>query len=99
MNAPAAPPATDTDFQVEITSTGQVFQVPAGQSVLHTLMFEGFDIPYACEEGVCGTCMTGVKSGEVDHRDHYLTPEEQATNTQFMPCCSRARSAKLVLDL
>jgi len=89
----------DTEFEVEIASTGQIFTVPCGQSVLHTLMFEGFDIPYSCEEGVCGTCLIGVKSGEVEHRDHYLTPEEQATNTRFMPCCSRARGAKLVLDL
>jgi vanillate O-demethylase ferredoxin subunit len=99
MNAPVAPTSPDTDFEVEIASTGQVIQIPAGQSVLHTLMFEGFDIAYACDEGVCGTCLTRVKSGEVDHRDSYLTPEEQASHKQFMPCCSRARSAKLVLDL
>ena len=90
---------TDQDFVVEIASTGQVIEIPAGQSVLHTLMFEGFDIPFACEEGVCGTCLTGVKSGEIDHRDQYLTPEEQASQTQFLPCCSRAKSYKLVLDL
>jgi hypothetical protein len=27
------------------------------------------------------------------------TPEEQAANDQFTPCCSRAVSARLVLDL
>ena len=96
MNAPAAP---DTDFEVEIASTGQVIQIPAGQSVLHTLMFEGFDIPYACDEGVCGTCLTRVKAGMPDHRDQYLLPEEQAANDQFLPCCSRSKSARLVLDL
>ena len=90
---------TDTSFEVEIASTGQVFEIPAGQSVLHTLMFEGVDIPFACEGGVCGTCLTGVKSGEVDHRDMYLTPDEQAKNDCFMPCCSRSKSARLVLDL
>ena len=91
--------ATDHGFEVEIASTGQVIEIPAGQSVLHTLMFEGFDIPFACEEGVCGTCLTGVKGGESDHRDQYLTPEEQSSQTQFLPCCSRAKSARLVLDL
>ena len=40
--------ATDHGFEVEIASTGQVIEIPAGQSVLHTLMFEGFDIPFAC---------------------------------------------------
>jgi vanillate O-demethylase ferredoxin subunit len=53
----------------------------------------------SCEQGVCGTCLTGVKSGVPDHRDQYLTPEERAANNQFLPCCSRASSARLVLDL
>lgn len=29
----------------------------------------------------------------------YLTPEEQAANDPFTPCCSRARTPLLVLDL
>jgi vanillate O-demethylase ferredoxin subunit len=40
-----------------------------------------------------------VIEGVPDHRDLYLTPEEQAAGDQFLPCCSRARSARLVLDL
>jgi vanillate O-demethylase ferredoxin subunit len=48
---------------------------------------------------VCGTCLTRVLEGVPDHKDQYLTPEEQAANDQFTPCCSRARSALLVLDL
>ena len=53
----------------------------------------------SCEQGVCGTCLTRVLEGECDHRDDCLTPEEQAANDQFTPCCSRAKSARLVLDL
>jgi vanillate O-demethylase ferredoxin subunit len=48
---------------------------------------------------VCGTCITRVLEGEVDHRDMYLTEDERACNEQFLPCCSRARSKVLVLDL
>jgi len=40
-----------------------------------------------------------VIDGVPDHRDQYLLPEEQAANDQFLPCCSRAKSARLVLDL
>jgi vanillate O-demethylase ferredoxin subunit len=57
------------------------------------------DIPMSCEQGVCGTCLTRVKAGTPDHRDQYLMPEEQAANDQFLPCCSRSKSGRLVLDL
>ena len=48
---------------------------------------------------MCGTCLTRILEGEPDHKDAYLTPEEQAANDQFTPCCSRANSPLLVLDL
>jgi vanillate O-demethylase ferredoxin subunit len=40
-----------------------------------------------------------VLAGEPEHRDMYLTEDEQAACDQFLPCCSRAKSARLVLDL
>jgi vanillate O-demethylase ferredoxin subunit len=57
------------------------------------------EIQTACEQGVCGTCLTRVIAGVPDHKDQYLTPEEQAANDQFLPCCSRAKTACLVLDI
>ena len=56
-------------------------------------------IPVSCEQGVCGTCLTRVIEGEPDHRDLVLTSDEHARNDQFLPCCSRSKSALLVLDL
>jgi vanillate O-demethylase ferredoxin subunit len=76
-----------------------VFTVPAGTTVIKVLLDAGVEIPYSCEEGVCGTCLTRVVEGVPDHRDMYLTEEEQAANDQFTPCCSRAKSKVLVLDL
>ena len=97
----AAPIDTSGDrtFELEVASTGQVITVLPKQTALQALHAAGLDIASSCEEGVCGTCLTGVKSGTPDHRDHYLTTEEHQANDQFMPCCSRARSARLVLDL
>ena len=34
-----------------------------------------------------------------DARELHVTPEERAANNQFLPCCSRASSPRLVLDL
>ena len=91
--------ANDGSFELEIASSGRVIPVRADQSALAALLEAGLDIPMSCEQGVCGTCLTRVKAGTPEHRDQYLTPEEQAANDQFLPCCSRASSARLVLDL
>jgi vanillate monooxygenase ferredoxin subunit len=97
----AAPQDTtgDTAFEVKIASIGKTYPVPAGQSVVQALQSHGIEILTSCEQGVCGTCITRVLDGEPDHRDMYFTEEEHAKNDQFTPCCSRARSKTLVLDL
>ncbi|RQR24602.1 PDR/VanB family oxidoreductase [Burkholderia sp. Bp9142] len=97
--AAALPAASNETFNVQVASTGEVISVGPHQSVLAALAARGFDIPTSCEQGVCGTCLTRVLSGEPEHRDVYLTEEERAGNDQFLPCCSRSKSPLLVLDL
>jgi vanillate O-demethylase ferredoxin subunit len=89
----------DVAFEVRIASSGQVIAVAAGQSVVDVLAEQGFEIPLSCEQGFCGTCVTGVLEGIPDHRDIYFTEAEHARNDQFTPCCSRSKSKLLVLDL
>ncbi|MEM5316967.1 PDR/VanB family oxidoreductase [Paraburkholderia sp. JHI869] len=86
-------------FQVRIQSSGAVIDVQPGCSVVEALARHGVDVLTSCEQGVCGTCMTRVLEGQPDHRDSYLTDAEKAAGEYFLPCCSRAQSALLVLDL
>ncbi|KAF7963083.1 Vanillate O-demethylase oxidoreductase [Cupriavidus sp. UYMU48A] len=86
-------------FEVKLASSGKTVIVPAEQTVAEALANAGVDVPVSCGQGICGTCLVRVLEGEPDHRDLYLSPEEQARNDQFTPCCSRARSRTLVLDL
>ena len=91
--------ASDGSFEVKLASSGKRIRVGKDQTVVQALAAAGVLVQTSCEQGVCGTCLTRVLEGEPDHRDMYLTPEEQAANEQFLPCCSRAKSACLVLDL
>ena len=89
----------DASFEVKLASSGRVVMVAHDKTVVQALLEAGVEVPTSCEQGVCGTCLTRVIDGEPDHRDMFLTPAEQQANDQFTPCCSRAKSAMLVLDL
>lgn len=91
--------ATQTAFEVQITSTGAVFLVEADQSIANALRANGVYIPTSCEQGICGTCLTNVLEGIPDHRDAFLTEDERSSNKMIMLCCSRAKSSRLILDL
>lgn len=87
------------EFEVQLSSNGKTYKIPADKSITQVLCENGIDLPTSCEQGVCGTCLTRVLEGEPEHLDSFLTDDERAANDQILPCCSRSKSAKLVLDL
>ena len=91
--------SADGSFEVKIASTGKCYAVSKDQSIVEALKGHGIEILTSCEQGVCGTCITRVLHGEPEHRDMYFTDDEKTKNDQFTPCCSRSKSAVLVLDL
>lgn len=97
-------------FSAEVDTSGSSFEVYCAQSdmtvqvgeedtIARALKAAGIAVDVSCEEGVCGTCITDVLEGEPDHRDHFLTDEEKEDNDQMALCCSRAKSAKLTIDI
>jgi vanillate O-demethylase ferredoxin subunit len=93
------PDPTGSSFKIVLAKTGREIVVHDGETVVKACQRLGCDIPTSCEQGVCGTCLVNVLAGEPDHRDFYLTEAERQSNTMMLACCSRARSAELVLDL
>ncbi|ARU04652.1 oxidoreductase [Comamonas serinivorans] len=89
----------DGAFEVKLASSGQVLHIPADRSVADVLVEAGVDLYTSCSEGTCGTCVTRVLAGTPLHRDVFLTDAEHDSGELFTPCCSRACSPLLVLDL
>jgi vanillate O-demethylase ferredoxin subunit len=86
-------------FEVVARRSGKTVQVGADESIIDALAKAGVKIKKSCEQGVCGTCLTDVLEGEPDHKDKFLNEEEREAGDQIIACCSRAKSARLVLDI
>ena len=91
--------AEERPFDVVMFKSGRTVHVPVGVSCLKVLRDHGADVDWSCGEGVCGTCETEVVEGIPDHRDAVLTPQEREANETMMPCVSRAKSARMVLNI
>jgi ferredoxin-NADP reductase len=91
--------AGDDTFEVECVKSGVTVSVPPNKSIMQVLWEHNIEVLYACEEGWCGNCKVGLISGQVDHRDEYLSEKERETSLQV--CISRAAPGekKLVLDI
>ena len=91
--------AGDQAFEVELAQSGQRFTVAPDQSILDCLIDNGCDPLFDCKRGECGVCAVPVLEGEIDHRDYVLTAREKAEGNVMQICISRAKGARLVLDL
>ena len=95
-----APPVGD-EFAVELELSGTELTVPGDMSMLEALEEAGANPSFLCRGGACGQCELEVVScdGVLIHNDHYLSDHEKAENKSIMPCVSRAKCSKLVVNL
>lgn len=94
------PASTEETFSVTLARSGQQFTIPADRTIASVLLEQNVAVPLSCEMGMCGACLTRVIEGEVDHRDTVQSAAEKSSSDQAIAlCCSRARSAHLLLDM
>lgn len=89
---------TGDSFEVECRESGITLTIGPDDTIAKALAKAGIKVEVKCEEGVCGTCLTDVLEGDIDHRDQFLTAEEREDGDVMCVCCSRARGT-LVLDI
>jgi ferredoxin len=92
-------PDDEHAFDVILKDSDVTVNVRADQTILEALLAKGIDVPYDCQEGICGTCEVGVLKGQIDHRDQVLTKTERGQGDRMMACCSRAKGNSLMLVL
>jgi dimethylamine monooxygenase subunit B len=86
-------------FKAFLSRSGIEVEVGQDESLLEAIERVGVAAPCLCRGGACGVCATPLLEGDPEHRDHFLSPAERESGQLIMPCVSRARSARLVLDL
>jgi len=89
--------SADQPFVVELDGTD--YSIPADRSILAVLEENGIDVFKSCEEGICGSCVSGVLAGVPEHRDNCLSVADKASGEQIALCVSRSASPKLVIEL
>lgn len=95
----AAPAGGNAGFELVLARRGVRIPVGPDQTAAQALLDHGVDIPLSCEQGICGSCLVPVLEGIPEHRDVFLSAAERDANRCFTPCCSRARTPSLLIDL
>lgn len=95
-----APPIGEP-FKIQLARSNKEIEVSAEMSMLEAIEAAGVEADFLCRGGVCGRCELQVleTDGALLHNDHFLTDAEKASGKKIMPCVSRAKCERLVLDI
>ena len=79
-------------FTVSVSGKDIKFPCEPNETVLDAAQRAGYELPYSCRKGVCGTCKGQIVAGEVRaYAGDALSPQEQAER-QVLYCQTRPRS-------
>jgi dimethylamine monooxygenase subunit B len=94
-------PAIGEPFSIQLSKSNIEIEVPADMSMLEAIESAGVKADYLCRGGVCGVCELSVleTDGTILHNDHFLTDSEKVSCKKIMPCVSRAKCKRLLVDL
>ena len=81
-------------YQITIQPSGHVYDAKAYETVLESAIEAGFNIPYGCRNGACGSCKGTILSGEVDYGDYARSAlsEDEKQQGKALFCCARPLS-------
>jgi ferredoxin len=54
---------------VTISTTGERFRVEAGETILQAAQRQGIKLPYGCDSGICGVCISRILEGGIAYPD------------------------------
>ncbi len=95
--ASEAPKTSGEGFSVELTKSGVTIDCAADQFVLNATRDAGLRLPFACSQGLCGTCKSKLISGKVDMKHNGGIRPREIEQGLFLPCCSKPLS-NLVIE-
>jgi ferredoxin len=86
-----------TVFRARIEPAGLEFDAPAGQALLLSAAAAGIELPSACRNGSCRTCIARLLRGEIFYQIEWpgLLAEEKAQGL-ILPCVAYPRTDVLL---
>ena len=99
VEAKESVPFDGDTYELVLARSGHTLRMKPQSSILETVLALGVEVENDCRDGICGSCITSVLSGTVDHQDLVLTKREQAAMDKMMICCSKSTCDRLELDL
>ena len=85
--------------KITIQSSQHAFTAENEETILEAALREGYDLPYGCRNGACGSCKGRIVEGSVDHGkfDRKALSDAEIASGMTLFCCAKPLT-DLVVD-
>jgi len=98
--APAAPTAPGGNTcEIRFSASGKSVHIASDITILAAAQQAGLGISYACQMGLCGTCLVKKTAGDVVMEHQGGITDDDIAEGYILACCSRPVSAAIELEL
>jgi ring-1,2-phenylacetyl-CoA epoxidase subunit PaaE len=95
----AQPPGAGASVTVLLDGRRTTFELsPGAEPILDAALRARGDAPYACKNGVCGTCRAKLLEGQVQMDQNYALEDDELADGYVLTCQSHPISDEVVLD-
>ena len=101
VSRPVSKVARDRQAEITVIMDGhrKSFEMTSeDNNIVDAAAARGIDLPYSCKGGVCATCRTHVRQGEVSMAQNYGLEPWEVEAGFVLACQSKPESDELVLD-
>jgi ring-1,2-phenylacetyl-CoA epoxidase subunit PaaE len=91
--------ATGSEVEVVLDGRSTTFTLsPDGPSILDAALQQRGDAPYACKNGVCGTCRARVVEGKVDMDQNFALEHDEVERGYVLSCQAHPLTDRVIID-
>lgn len=90
--------ATNTTATIIVDGTAQDVDVAAGETILAAALRAGLDAPFACQAGVCSTCMCKVVKGEAQMITNHALEDYEVARGMVLSCQALPLTAEITVE-
>ena len=81
---------------VESPDGFESYDIDGGAPILDNLEDQGFEMPYLCRVGMCGTCVSKMVHGRIEQRTAGILSKSDRLEGYILPCISHATGDCLI---
>lgn len=79
------------NYKVTFTESNVTTECSDDKTILEAATEAGLDLPFACQSGVCSTCMMKVQ-GEVEQEEAVALSDEELEEGNVLICVAKPKS-------